>query len=787
MKNSKKLYIDGQIFQTAAKDRGMGRYAQCLIRAIDAKQKETYSEIILIQSNNIKQTKNQDIQIKLILPNAKILKLDLWTTKDHSYDTAKKHNIRVIQEVTDREKSPVDFFIPALFQEPTVCVFPDGVNKMLLFYDLVPYLYHGRYAPLIPFDNYLKRFKIIFESDVIMTISQTVADDLRVYLGVGTEKIVNIDGAAIKAVDAQARPKDFEIKDFILMPTSDDPRKNNLRAVLGFEEFRASNQQNNDLKLVITSTISKRERDHLSLFSKHLWFTGNLAEAELDWLYSNCKLVLFVPEYEGLGLPVLEAVSEKKKIVCSSISVFREISQDAFYYCDHENQESIANALQKAINDNKEVDSKKYVSIGNHYSWDQTALRFLEAQQEKAHKKTKPRIAMFVPTPAGLSAIGKVVAETHYAMQDEFEVDYYVEEGLYGSPVRPNFLQYIANCYSAQTFSAEKYATYDAVIYHIGNGDYHIESIKNALYLPGYIILHDTNLKEAFRVLVEEKFIDKSRKELEELINDKTNSKTSSYLTSLINSQQGVLTHSRYADDAVAQITYADGLNRIVANLPTQTPDNMPWRNPDHRTVGLAGIIADVKGLGLIEKVADDPQFEHCSIALFGFNYASKEVTDRLASHGNISLTTNLSDFDFTQNISKLDIFMNYRTSYNGETSLSTLEAMRQGVVVIVRDIGWYGELPDDAVIKVTSEKDAIEKLGQILADSDRMKRISNNAKTYIQENHNHNDYIHKLKELIEMPKNGINNDLSDLLAEKKLKSAKQYLDSYNEITGQNK
>lgn len=782
MKNSKKLYIDGQIFQTAAKDRGMGRYAQCLLRAIEIKQEDTYSEIILIQSSNLKQTQAQEIQLQSILPDAKILKLDLWTTKDHAYDASKKHNSAIIQKVVDQESSPIDYFIPALFQEPTVCVYPDGVNKMLLFYDLVPYLYHGRYAPLIPFENYLKRFKIIFESDIILTISQTVADDLKVYLGVDDTNIVNIDGAAIKAVEAQTRPKDFAIDNFILMPTSDDPRKNNLRAVLGFEEFRAANHQYKDLKLVITSTISKRERDHLSLFSKHLWFTGNLAEEELDWLYANCTIVLFVPEYEGLGLPVLEAVSEKKKIICSSISVFREISEDAFYYCDHENQESIAQALQLAFNDGKEIDSKKYATISAHYSWDQTAIRFLSAQQEPRIGKPKPRVAMFIPTPSGLSAIGKVVAETHFAMQDEFDVDYFVEEGLYGYPVRPDFLQYVANCYSAQTFSVEKYATYDAVIYHIGNGDYHIESIKNALYLPGYIILHDTNLKEAYRVLQEENFIHKSRKELEELIDKKTKTKTSSYLSSLVNSQRGVLTHSRYADEAVAQITHIDGVNRIVASLPTATPANMPWRNPDHRTIGLAGIIADVKGLGLIEKIADNPQFEHCAIALFGFNFASKEVTDRLANHGNIALATNLSDFDFTQNISKLDIFMNYRTSYRGETSLSTLEAMRQGVVVIVRDIGWYGELPDDAVIKVTSEDDAIVKLGQILADPDRMKRISNKAKIYVQENHDHKDYVKGLKELIAMPQKGINYELSKHLVEKRLKNPKQYIDSYNEI-----
>jgi glycosyltransferase involved in cell wall biosynthesis len=786
MSKNTKLYIDGQIFQTAARDRGMGRYAQCLIRAIEAQQNDVYSEIVMILSSNIKQTDLQIIQLKSILPTAKILKLDLWTTKGHTYEASKKHNRAIIQKIIDLEHSLVHYFIPALFQEPTVCVYPDGVTKMLLFYDLVPYLYHGRYSPLIPFEDYLKRFKIVFESDIILTISQTVADDLKVYLGVSEDKIVNIDGAAIKAVAAQSRPKDFTSDIFVLMPTSDDPRKNNLRAVLGFEEFRATHHQYKELKLVITSTISNRERDHLSLFSKHLWFTGNLAEEELDWLYANCELVLFVPEYEGLGLPILEAVSEKKKIVCSSISVFREISVDAFYYCDHENQDSIARALHRAFYEGKKISTKKYIEINNHYSWSQTASRFLKAHYKISDTKPKKRIAMFIPTPTGFSAIGKVVAETHFAMQDEFEIDYYVENGLYGIPIRSDYLQYIAKCYPAQKFSAEKYASYDAVIYHIGNGDYHIESIKNALYLPGYIILHDTNLKDAFRVLQEESIFDKSRIDLENLINKKTKSNTSSYLTSLINGQCGVMTHSQYADDAVLRTTYRDGINRIVANLPTATPSNMPWRNSDHTTIGLAGIIADVKGIELIEKIADNPLFDKCSIKLFGFNFASKEVTDRLYNHDNISLSTNISDLDFTQNISKLDIFMNYRTSYNGETSLSTLEAMRQGVAVIVRDIGWYGELPDDVVIKVSSEEEAIDELDKIINDPVRRNIISNNAKVYIQSRHDHKQYVKSIKDLISQPVHGLNHEIAVLLKNKQIKNAKQYLNIINKLWKKN-
>jgi glycosyltransferase involved in cell wall biosynthesis len=782
MKSKRILYIDGQLFQTAARDRGMGRYALSLIRAIQDIQNNKYIRIVLILSSNLRQSTIYESELVEILPKIEVIKLDLWTTNNHSYDSAARHNITVLQKIIDQDSTPADYFIPALFQEPTVCVFPQGAYKILLFYDIVPYLYHGRYSPLIPYENYLKRFKTVFIADSILSISQTVADDLKVYLGISKEKIVNIDGAAIKAIRPQSKPKSFNYDNFILMPTSDDPRKNNLRAVLGFEEFRSAHHKKDDIKLVVTSTISKREREHLSLFSKHIYFTGNLAEEELDWLYANCSAVLFVPEYEGLGLPILEAVSEKKKIVCSSISVFREISETAFYYCDHENQESIARALSEAFSDGASIDEKIYMDISKYYSWNQTANRFLASPNVEVIEKKRERLAVFIPTPAGLSAIGKVVAETHHAMQEEFEVDYYVENGLYGSPVRPDYLQFVANCYSAQTFSAEKYADYKAVIYHIGNGDYHLESIKNALYLPGYIIMHDTNLKEAYRVFRDEGIVDEQRITLEELINDKSNTDTSEYITTLVNSQLGIMAHSEYAKDAISRVTYTSGINLATANLPTAVPTIMPWRNPELITIGLAGIIADVKGLGLIERIAETPEFSKCTISLFGFNYTSNEVISKLRSHANISLATNLSDFDFSNSISKLDIFMNYRTKYNGETSLSTLEAMRQGVVVIVRNIGWYSELPDDAVIKVSSEEEAMQKLSELINDVSIISQTSKKAKEYVQSTHDHRQYVKSLSNLINLPTNNQNSELSTLLKGKKLKNTKQYLGKFNQI-----
>lgn len=783
----KLLIIDGQIFQTDARDRGMGRYSARLIESL-LKQKN-YDKVQLIIAKHTRRNRRCTEDIHEMFPDIDVVRLNLKNTTKNSVEKAFFHNKKEINNyISDilRENYKIDYLILSPFQEPVVSVFPEGVKKILIFYDLIPYLYHNQYRKLMQFDNYLKRFSLLFQADKILTISQSVRDDLMVYLGIPDDQIAAIDGAAIKSDESPVKPAGIDVPDkYILMPTSDDPRKNNLRAVLGFEKFKSA--QNENYKLVITSRIHKSERNRLEKFSKNLLFTGNIKEAELDWLYERCEAVLFAPESEGLGLPILEAVLTNKRVVCSSINVFKEISKDAFYYCDHEDQNSIADAITSALaTSNRSVPKKEYQSILDHYNWDQTAKRSIRAIDSTKVRKVRnlPKIAMFVPAPDGLSAVGKFVAEGHPTLSKYFDIDYYAESGQYHEPTRPNYLQYIANYYPAECFSVNKYMQYDAVIYHIGNSDYHIESIRNSLYLPGYTILHDTNITEAYRIMFERGMISSERRDLEEQITTSGPSEMSRCISSVVNNQLGVITHSKYAAKATEEVLL-DKVPIKSINLSTCCPFIKKQRDYRRCIIGLAGIIADIKGIKVIEAIAKNPSFAECSIKLFGYNYAPKATMARLRSYSNVSVSTNLSDFDFQNSIGKLDIFINYRIKYQGETSLSTIEAMRQGVVVIVRNIGWYSELPDDAVVKVNSEEEVIEKILELKSNPDRLTEISNKAILYIQQNHTQSQYAEGIEDLIKSSSKTKTNmqHIENELKSGKIRTSTQLLALYKQIS----
>lgn len=753
MKRRRVLLVDGQVFQTAARDRGMGRYSAWLIASI--LRLHAYDTVRILLTKNGCVNPLPEGLARQTFPGAELVYLNLVDGDKMKLESAADHNKVTLNNYISSqslERSEVDFLIPSPFQEPVVSVYPDGVKKVVVFYDLIPYLYHTRYQPLMRFDNYLKRFSLLFEADCILAISQAVKDDLMVYLGLPDDRIAAIDGAPIKSDSSPVLPS-FDVPDhYILMPTSDDPRKNNMRSVLGFEEFRAT--QAVDYKLVITSKIHESEKNRLNLFSKNIIFTGNLPGAELDWLYGHCEAVLFAPESEGLGLPILEAVMAEKRVVCSNLTVFREISTDAFYFCDHESQHSIAAALERALGGtDRSVPNGKYQKILAHYNWEATAERAIEAVSAATVRTVgakKPRIAVFAPRPDGLSAVGKVVAEGHYALNEIFDVDYYIEQGVSDVSVRPNFLQYIARCFDARTFGAELYGHYDAVIYHVGNSDYHIESITNSLYLPGYVILHDTNISEAYRIMTERDMISEERAKMELDMTKTLKLTMSNCLVSVCARQLGIITHSEYAKEAVEEIgASSDGALRMpkvtVAHLATAVPHMMKEREHNRFTIGLAGIIADIKGIEVIESIAKDPELSDVDIRLFGFNYASTETLDRLRSYPNVSIATNLTDFDFTNSMSKLDVYVNYRMRYQGETSLSTLEAMRQGVVVIVRNTGWYAELAENTVVKVDAISAVRARLKGLVADGDALAALSQRAKASVASGYSHLRYAQSI------------------------------------------
>lgn len=768
------IVVDCQIFQTFSWQRGMGKYSMELLRAALRRESNKDRALYLLFNNKTEINEEVREQLDKIAPKAKLVTLDLSLPKSpreqYSIQPIRKHNKTVtnkfIEEAFSKDELPT-FLILSLYLDEVCSVFPDTTKvgqKVLLYYDSIPYLYHLRYGAFPGFFEhyYLPHTASIFEADKVLTISKTVANDLRLYFGIQKERIFNIDGASIPRPSQKAvKPKNWKYaKDtFVLMPTGQEIRKNNRRAVEAFKAFLS--QSGSKYTLVITSHFSEEGRKELKEILESVDFSGNVSEGELLWLYKNCRFVLFPSEYEGLGLPVLEAVEQDKLVACSNISVFREMSDDAFTYFDPVNVLSITEALHEvdALKKGDHINSGAYEKVKQKYTWDNTSKAFTKALDTDLQLpviKKKKKIAIFAPHPSGFSAIGKDIGELHAWYTTYFDVDYYFDKGLNHRYLRPNYLQNTTSCFWASDFTASDYERYDAVIYHIGNSEYHTNIIRAALAFPGYMILHDTDLSGLYMNLLQDDYITQHRYEAEQELDKLTSlPKTkdmSAFITSAVNNQYAVVVHSVYAKRAAESRLIRQGVETKYLELPFDTPiyiDIKTHINRKKPSIAFAGIIAKIKGIDLIEEIAMSDEFSDCQINIFGFSTTETEQLKKLKQIPNVKVLTNPTDFEFQQLLEASDILVNVRLAYRGETSGSTLSHMRYGGIAMVRDFGWFSELPDDAVVKVREPGETAEALKKLLMNNEKRALLHDNALRYMQKHHSHKAYAEGMYQLI--------------------------------------
>jgi glycosyltransferase involved in cell wall biosynthesis len=107
--------------------------------------------------------------------------------------------------------------------------------------------------------------------------------------------------------------------------------------------------------------------------------TGYVTDEELKALYTNALGHIFPSQYEGFGLPLLEAMHCGCPVLCSQAASLPEIAGDAALYFDPANPQDIATAIETMYADKQLRDGfiqKGYQCAGN-FNWQATARNTL--------------------------------------------------------------------------------------------------------------------------------------------------------------------------------------------------------------------------------------------------------------------------------------------------------------------------------------------------------------------------------------------------------------------------
>lgn len=103
-------------------------------------------------------------------------------------------------------------------------------------------------------------------------------------------------------------------------------------------------------------------------------------DSELSSFYKAAKVFIFPSAYEGFGIPTLEAMKCGCPVILADSSCLPEVGGDAVVYFESGNASSLANAIDRMLNDEtlrKEMIQKGFKQV-NEFSWEKTAEGYFD-------------------------------------------------------------------------------------------------------------------------------------------------------------------------------------------------------------------------------------------------------------------------------------------------------------------------------------------------------------------------------------------------------------------------
>lgn len=144
---------------------------------------------------------------------------------------------------------------------------------------------------------------------------------------------------------------------------------------------------------VVAAGGNALEKDEIALLQQ-LSITAqviqqNFEDSELASYYSQAQCFVFPSEYEGFGIPVLEAMACGCPVVLAHHSSFPEVAGDAGVYFELHNADDLRNKVKDLLDDPNLRQSCRENGMARaaEFSWHKTALGCLESYRKAAAQK----------------------------------------------------------------------------------------------------------------------------------------------------------------------------------------------------------------------------------------------------------------------------------------------------------------------------------------------------------------------------------------------------------------
>ncbi len=250
-----------------------------------------------------------------------------------------------------------------------------------MLYDLIPVKFPemlGR--PTSYYANYF--LHILDECSLALCISECTRQDLLEFAAQAgrpepAAEVVRL-GANVPATSSAGEFGDSSLRDrlargrFALSVGTFETRKNYQLLIDLWHELVDDKSFDLDLLIVGMAGWAVEEVvDQLRtspLFGNRIFWMQGVSDAGLSWLYELCHVFLFPSQYEGWGLPVVEALQHGRPVIASNRGAVPEAGLGLAEIIDPDDRHAWRQAIIAAAQS-----PRRYVLTQNIPSWDHTA------------------------------------------------------------------------------------------------------------------------------------------------------------------------------------------------------------------------------------------------------------------------------------------------------------------------------------------------------------------------------------------------------------------------------
>jgi glycosyltransferase involved in cell wall biosynthesis len=678
----------------------------------------------------------------------------------------------------------------------------------VVMHDLIPFLFQEHYLSDPPNAAWFyRRLNTLKGYDALLTNSDATRNDCVRMMDLPSDRVVTIGGASdgtyfkpdrsfpLPLPTRQAFHRLGIHRPFVFAVAGLDVRKNLLGLIDAFAMLPAELRRTHDL--VLTCYLDEdglqkvRNRAELRGLRDQVLTTGEVTDDELRILYQRCSAFAFPSLYEGLGLPLLEALHCGAAVLAGNNSSQIEVVGDAGLLVNVHDSGDIAEKLARILGDRALAQSlgERGMAQAKRFSWERSADRALEVltriveptrgrrrRVDRAHD-AKPTVAVVSPWPPKGSGISdyaiRLIAELkkHYSLHLFHDSGYVPEIGLQSDEL---------SCYDHRLFPHfASVFDYRGVIYQMGNSYYHGFLYDMMKRFPGVVALHDFNLAafQFWRAHQGGVPMDNFRSEMEFCYPDRLDeivpqlwdwtrergglqeacSRRGLHMNrSVLAMATAVVVHSPWCREEVGR-THPEYLHKINV-VPMGATPRLASRelraatrarfglSPDALVFGSFGILAqgkmNVEAINAFQALA----FElPAAVLIFvGQDWESGEAQRRAAEcdlGDRIRFLGRQGDEDFLDLMAAIDIGIALRRPPTyGETSAALLDLLRTGVPTIINDVATFSGYPAPVVRKVRWAVDGlgglVQAMRELAGDAEARGSLGQAAYDYVRIQH---------------------------------------------------